>query len=283
MTALLVVYCVGYYLLAGLAINLGYHRALSHRSVKVSKWLERTAITLGLPAGTPIQWAGNHRYHHGRADQPGDPHSPVLDGFWYAHVGWYIQSRSVPLCILYSVAGPLRTVVDAWHRPRSNRQHDGLAPDVAADPYYAWVSRPWPYLLCTLAHVSLFFAIASALRGFVGVAALWVTLAAIYNLGDAIDSLAHLWGDQPYATTHRARNHWFLGLLTLGEGWHANHHEFPSSARHGLLAAQPDWTWGMIQLFARLGWVTEIKLPASEAVQERMARTGAVRDVEAAR
>lgn len=87
LTPSVLVFILAYYLLAGLGVNLGYHRLLSHRSLRVPKWLERTLVILGLPAGTPIQWAGNHRYHHAHTDTELDPHSPVHQGFWYAHVG----------------------------------------------------------------------------------------------------------------------------------------------------------------------------------------------------
>ena len=269
---LLAIYCLGYYLLAGVAINLGYHRVLSHRALKLPKWLERFAVTLGLPAGTPIQWAGNHRHHHATADEEGDPHSPVRDGFWHAHVGWYIQTDLWWICLLYSLAGPLRALYDGWNRARTNREFDHFAPDVAADPYYRWVSRPGPYLFACWLHTALFFGATTLLWGAPGLVALWLTSVAVYNLGDAIDSMAHLVGSRPYASTHHARNHWFLGFLTLGEGWHANHHEFPSSARHGLLEGQPDWTWGMIRLLERVGWASEIKLPGEETIASRRAR-----------
>ncbi len=269
--ALLLAYCVGYYLLAGVAINLCYHRALSHRALQLSKWLERAAVTLGLPAGTPIQWAGNHRFHHANTDMPGDPHSPNLDGFWFAHVGWYIQTHDRVACLLYSIAGPLRSLFDAWHRPRTNREHDHLAPDIAIDPYYRFISRPGPYFALVLLHTALFFGVAFLLEGWLGVAFLWLTLLLIHNLGDAIDSVAHLVGRQPYGSTHLARNHWFLGLLTLGEGWHANHHEFPQSARHGLLLGQPDWTWGLIRVLRKLGLATAVKLPSNEEIHRRLA------------
>ena len=96
------------FVLAGLGVNLAYHRVLSHRSLKLPKWLERVLVTLGLPAGTPVQWAGNHRYHHAHADTLLDPHSPVHQGFWYAHVGWYLRSRSVTLLPrVYALAGPV--------------------------------------------------------------------------------------------------------------------------------------------------------------------------------
>lgn len=272
MTLLLCLFCLTYYVIAGIGVNLGYHRTLSHRALKLPKWLERLAITLGLPAGTPLQWVGNHRFHHGHTDVPGDPHSPHLDGAWYAHVGWYIQTRDPVWCFLYAIAGPLRTLFDGWHRPRSNQQFNALAPDVAADAYYCWLSRPWPYFGAVWLHTSVFFGMAYAIHGAIGAAALWVTLILIYNLGDAIDSMAHLVGTQPYASAHRARNHWFLGLMTLGEGWHANHHEFPHSARHGLLPRQPDATWCAIRLLQRLGWASDVRLPDTATIQAHLAR-----------
>jgi fatty-acid desaturase len=267
-------FCLSYYLIAGIGINLGYHRALSHRALRLPKWLERMAITLGLPAGTPIQWAGNHRFHHGHTDVPGDPHSPHLDGIWFAHVGWYIQNKNPALCFIYSIAGPMRTLFDGWHRPRTNQQFNALARDVAEDPYYRFVSRPWPYFFAVWLHTLVFFGAAHAIHGWIGVSALWITLVLIYNLGDAIDSMAHLVGAQPYASAHRARNHWFLGWVTLGEGWHANHHEFPHSARHGLLPGQPDAIWLLIRVLARLGWATTIQLPTTDTIQARLQQNG---------
>jgi fatty-acid desaturase len=267
----LLIFCLAYYLIAGVGINLGYHRALSHRALKLPLWLERTAITLGLPAGTPIQWAGNHRYHHGHTDVPGDPHSPHLDGVWFSHVGWYIQSKNPLACFIYAIAGPLRTLFDGWHRPRTNQQFNALAPDVAGDPYYRFVSRPWPYLITVWLHTLFFFGTAYVIFGWTGVAALWLTLVLIYNLGDAIDSMAHLVGTQPYASAHRARNHWFLGLLTLGEGWHANHHEFPHSARHGLLPGQPDAVWCLIRGLEKVGLATAVQVPSSTNIEKHLA------------
>jgi stearoyl-CoA desaturase (delta-9 desaturase) len=267
---LLAVYCFGYYAAADLAINVGYHRVLSHRSARLSPWLERLAVTLGLPAGTPIQWAGNHRHHHRHADAPGDPHSPNRDGFWHAHVGWYLGTKSPAACLLYSLAGPLRTLFDGWHRPRTNLQFHHLAPDVAADSYYRLVSRPVPFLLACTLHTSVFFGLAFLGWGVIGVAALWATLVVVYNLGDAIDSMAHLVGRQPFGSAHRARNHWLLGYLTWGEGWHANHHEFPGSARHGLLPGQPDPTFAVLRAFERLGWASDLKLPDPALVRRHL-------------
>jgi fatty-acid desaturase len=257
--------CLAYYVAAGLAINLGYHRVLSHRSVTLAKPFERLVVTLGLPAGTPIQWAGNHRHHHAHADVAGDPHSP-RDGFWHAHNGWYIGQTGAWPCLLYALAGPLRILHDGWLRPRTNQQHNRLAPDVAADGWYAWVSRPGPYLALAIAHVAIFFGGITWRFGLPGLLALWVTLIAIFNLGDAIDSMAHLIGERPYPGPDLARNHWFLGLFCLGEGWHAHHHRFPWSARHGLGRWQFDWTWLVIRALGRLGLARSPRLPTAAQI-----------------
>ncbi len=200
-----------YYLLAGLGVNLAYHRVLSHRSLKLSKWLERTLVTVGLPAGTPVQWAGNHRYHHAHTDTELDPHSPVHRGFWYAHTGWYLRSKNVPLCVLYTLAGPVRMLVDAWMRPRTNQEHNDLAKDMASDGWYAFLSRPGPYLIAMHLHLGIPLAIAYWNWGWLGILWFWLTLALLYNLGDAIDSVAHLYGSRLPTQRDAARNNQILG------------------------------------------------------------------------
>jgi stearoyl-CoA desaturase (delta-9 desaturase) len=252
-----------YYLLAGLALNLGYHRVLSHRSLELPKWLERTLVTLGLPAGTPVQWVGNHRYHHAHTDTPLDPHSPSQRGFWYAHVGWYLRSDNVLLCVLYSVAGPLRMLIDAWMRPRTNQEFNALAPDVSADPWYRRISRPWPYAAAMHLHFLVPVLAAWYLWGIRGFAVVWLTFVALYNMGDAIDSVAHMFGNRLSGQQDRSRNSFVMGLLILGDGWHANHHRFPWSAKHGLAKGQFDWTWQVIRGLRAVGLARDIRVPTA--------------------
>ncbi|SEF43467.1 stearoyl-CoA desaturase (delta-9 desaturase) [Bryocella elongata] len=245
----LLLFPAAYYLLAGLGVNLAYHRVLSHRSLRLPRWLERGLITLGLPAGTPIQWAGNHRFHHAHTDTPDDPHSPQHQGFWCAHTGWYLGTHSVALAVLYAFGGPLRTVFDAFWRPRTNQEHDALARDIAADGYYRWLSRPWPYTFVLLAlHVAVPAYIAWHFWGVAGLMTFWLTLMVLYNLGDAIDSVAHTFGERLSQAGDQSRNSALMGLLIHGEGWHANHHRVPWSARHGIRPGQFDWTWQVIRL-----------------------------------
>ena len=249
-----------YYLLAGLGVNLGYHRVLSHRSLKLNKWLERTLVIVGLPAGTPVQWVGNHRYHHAHTDTPLDPHSPVHRGFWYAHVGWYLGSDNVLFCILYCLAGPVRMLIDAWMRPCTNQEFNALALDMQEDSWYRRLSQPWPYAAAMHLHFAVPAVLISYLWGPGGFAVFWITLVALYNMGDAIDSVSHMFGVELPGQRDRSRNGWIMGILILGEGWHANHHRFPWSAKHGLTKGQFDWIWQVIRGFRALGLARDVRV-----------------------
>jgi fatty-acid desaturase len=269
-----IIFAVTYYALAGLGVNLGYHRVLSHRSLKLPKWLERTLVTIGLPAGTPVQWAGNHRYHHQHADTELDPHSPVHRGFLYAHVGWYLRSRNAVLCVMYALAGPVRLLIDAWMRPRTNQEHNQLAADVAADPWYSRLSRPGPYAIAMHIHAAIPAVVAWWFWGAAGLVGFWITFAALYNMGDAIDSVSHLYGSMVAGQKDAARNSLAMGLLILGEGWHANHHRYPWSAKHGLAPGQFDFTWQVIRLLRALGLAKEIRVaPETTQVQKTVLRS----------
>ncbi len=263
------IFALTYYMLAGLGVNLGYHRVLSHRSLKLSKWLERALVTVGLPAGTPIQWAGNHRYHHAHTDTELDPHSPVHRGFWYAHVGWYIGSENVILCVLYSLAGPLRMLIDAWMRPRTNQEYNDLAKDVAADRWYGWISKPWLYAIGMYFHAAIPTILAWRYWGTAGVAGFWLVLVALYNMGDAIDSVSHLYGNRLAGQRDASRNSQLMGILILGEGWHANHHLLPWSAKHGWGRRQFDWTWQVIRMLRALGLAKEVRVPGAKDLHEK--------------
>lgn len=261
-------FCLTYYFLASVGVNLGYHRVLSHRSLRLPFWLEAICITLGLPAGTPVQWAGNHRFHHAHTDTPEDPHSPIHKGFWFAHCGWYIGTANPVLCFLYAAAGPFRMLFDAWHRPRSNQQFNYLAADVAKNHYYAWLSRPAPYAILMLLHLTIPIAIAVHHWGLAGFFIYWAILAWIYNIGDSIDSVSHLFGHRPEANKDFSRNSFLMGIIVLGEGWHANHHMLPWSAKHGLLPHQFDWTWQMIRFLKFSGLATKVRVPDAKTIEK---------------
>lgn len=257
-----------YLTIALFAVNLGYHRFLAHKSFEARKWFEYMIVFLGLPAGTPLQWAGNHRAHHLYEDTPLDPHSPHHNGLLYAHTGWYLNSNSSLVALLYAFAGPLRTVFDAFYRPRSNQQYNYLANDISADPVFRFLSRPWPYTAGVLLHLSLTLALALWWLGPMGIVVFWALSLYIYNLGDAVNSFGHVFGKKPFLSKGEARDNLILGILGFGDGWHAGHHCFPSSARHGL-NGQFDLAFQWILVLNKLGLVRSYQTVDQQRIHRR--------------
>lgn len=250
-----------------LGVVVGYHRMLTHRAATFVKPLEYFLVLCGLAAGTPIQWVGNHRHHHAHADEPADPHSPKQYGFWVAHCGWYLGTRSTLLSVLYALAGPLRTIFDAFWRPRTNQQHVALARDVASDPFYAWLSRPGPYALVLLGYVSALWLIMFAAWGWVGIAVIASAHFAAYTFGDFINSLGHMFGTKTFDTGDESRDGALLAIIAFGDGWHNGHHRFPGSIRAGLLPRQFDPAYRFVKICERLGLAHGLREPTREDIE----------------
>ncbi len=258
MSLSLILAAVFLYFLGIVGASLCYHRMLTHGAFKARQPLKILLVFIGLSAGTPVQWVGNHRQHHRAADTPDDPHSPYFGGLWHAHCGWYISSKNPFLCFLYAIAGPVRGLVDAWLRPRSNQDYVGLATDISKDPVFAFFSRPFVYTWMVTAQVILIASLFTYLWGWTGLFTYWATMVVIYNVGDAVDSLGHVWGSRMEGSRDQSRNNLILALLSGGDGWHANHHLKPSLARHGR-NTQWDFSWIMILALERLGLVYDVK------------------------
>jgi stearoyl-CoA desaturase (delta-9 desaturase) len=96
-----------------------------------------------------------------------------------------------------------------------------------------------------------------------------VRIAVGNHLTFAVNSVCHMFGKQPFDTGDESRNNWLMGTIGLGEGWHNNHHAFPSMAYHGMGALQPDLTALVIRLLRRLGLAWNVKVPAPVAVERR--------------
>ena len=218
----------------GLGISLGYHRLHTHRSYQVPRWIEyffAVCGTLTLEGG-PIFWVATHRIHHQKSDQPGDPHSP-RDGAFWSHVGW----------ILFG---------EALHS--NTRKLAKYAPDLARDPFYAWLNDY--HWLPSVLLAALLFAIGGlpmflwgiCVRIVVGLHVTWL-----------VNSATHMWGSRRFATRDDSRNLWWVALITFGEGWHNNHHAHPTSARHGLAWYEFDISWISIQLLRALGIAKGVK------------------------
>lgn len=210
----------------------GYHRYFSHRSYKTSRWF---AFVLAFGGGTAVQkgalwWAGNHRLHHRFSDQPADPHTP-RKGFWWSHAGWILCDESSPT--------PDDAIKDFGRYPelRFLNRNDWLPPTVLA-------------LSCL------------ALGGWSGlVVGFFASTVLLWHSTFLINSLAHVFGKRRFDTTDTSRNSLVLGLLTMGEGWHNNHHHAPYVARQGLTPGEIDATWYILLGLERIGVIWDVKRP----------------------
>jgi stearoyl-CoA desaturase (delta-9 desaturase) len=220
------------------AITAGYHRYFAHRTFRTSRAFQ---LVLALLAATamqngPLWWASVHRRHHKDADGPGDVHSPVRRGFWYAHVGW-VFDRTVP-----------------------NPYEPSNVRDWLRYPEIRWVDR---YNWVPLGAYAIACVAIGGLPGFV-----WgfvVSTLAVFHATMLINSAAHLWGSRRFPTRDSSRNNALLAVITLGEGWHNNHHRYMSSARQGLRWWEIDVTYYVLRVLARLGVIWELREPPSSS------------------
>jgi stearoyl-CoA desaturase (delta-9 desaturase) len=249
----------------GFGVTVGYHRLLTHRSFDAPSGVRAAFAVLGSMTvqGAPIHWVADHRKHHTFADDDGDPHSPhteggegwrgVLRGWWHAHTGWLFERD----------------------RPTSARR---FAPDLREDPVIRWVDRR--FLWWVLLGLALPFAAGLVLSGWslaAGLTALlWGGLVRIFLMHHAtwsVNSICHMYGQRPFVTDDESRNNWVVALVSLGEGWHHNHHAFPTSARHGLRPLQVDPSYAIICLLERVGLARNVRRPSERDVARKLPGT----------
>ncbi|MGH8273773.1 MAG: acyl-CoA desaturase [Gammaproteobacteria bacterium] len=254
-TALLV--ALGLYLARMFFIGGFYHRYFSHKTFKASRGVQFAMAAAGCTAGQrgPLWWAGHHRYHHAHTERPEDPHSPRQRGLFVAHMGWFMKAENWPT--------PARYVRD-WARFRELRwidRYDFL-------PFFALAALAWGTgaLLARFAPQLHTNGAQMLVVGF-----FWSTIA-LYHGTYTINSLAHLWGRRSYATRDDSRNNGLLALLTLGEGWHNNHHFYPGAARQGVRWWELDITYWGLRLCAGLGLIRRLR-PVPERVFAAAKRT----------
>ncbi len=228
-----------FWLCGGLGVALSFHRFLTHRSLKLSRPVEYVAGLLGTLAlqGGPIEWVATHRKHHAFTDAAGDPHN-IHRGIGWAHVEWLYRANAD------------RLAPDEYAR---------WAPELVNDPYYRFLER-FAVPLQLLLAVAFF-----ALGGWPFVIwGIFVRIVVLYHVTWLVNSASHTTGYRSYRTGDRSTNCWWVGIMAFGEGWHNNHHAFPSSARHGLRWFEFDSTWLVIRMLRRLRLAWEIKTPTPE-------------------
>jgi stearoyl-CoA desaturase (delta-9 desaturase) len=248
------------YLVRMLAITGFYHRYFAHRSFRTSRALQFVFAVIGASAVQrgPLWWAAHHRHHHLHSDAEGDPHSPRRDGFWRSHTGWFLSREHFPVQV---------ERVRDWQRYPELRfldRYDVVVPAILAVSLYvlgAWLEHAAPSLEATGPQLLVW--------GFC------ISTVVCYHATFTINSLAHRWGKRRYATKDDSRNNLLLALLTLGEGWHNNHHHYPVSVRQGFYWWEIDITYGFIRLLAALGLVWDLNtVPAARREANQVAEQG---------
>ena len=231
--------CIALYWMRLFAITAGYHRYFSHRAFSTSRAFQ---FILAFLAQTSAQksvlwWAAKHRHHHLHSDTPEDVHSPRRMGFIYSHVGWIFA-----------------------------RRHDatefGKVADFARYPELIWLHR---LELVPGVALGAFCFLIGGWSGLV-VGFLWSTVL-VYHATFCINSLAHVSGTKRYVTGDDSRNNWLLALMTMGEGWHNNHHAYQSSVRQGFRWWEIDATYYILKALSWLGIVWNLKLPPVEVLR----------------
>ena len=230
-----------HWLSGSVGICLGYHRLLTHRSFRVPQWLEYAIATVGALAlqGGPTFWVAGHRQHHAFTEHPEkDPYS-ADKGFWWSHMAWMFELKP-----------------EVFDR----KVYSKYAPDMARDPYYAFLDRYFLFLQVPLA------ALLYAMGGWAFVIyGIFVRAVLLWHCTWLINSANHLWGSRHFDTDDNSRNLWWVALLTYGEGWHNNHHAFPKMAQAGLAAGEIDMTWWLIKGLKRVGLATKVVMPPAKA------------------
>ncbi len=246
---------LGMYVATALGITVGYHRLFTHRSFETNRVVQFVLGVLGSMAveGPLLDWVALHRRHHEYSDTPDDPHSPhhegrgwlgLLGGFWHAHVGWIFRPEPAQMA---------RYVKDL-RRSALLRELSALFP--------LWVAVG--LLIPAVLGGILTGTWAGALLGLV-----WgglVRIFFVHHVTWSVNSVCHLWGRRPYDSGDESRNNFLFGVLALGEGWHNNHHAFPTSARHGLRWWQVDVSYWVIRGLALLGLAWKVKGPTRQAL-----------------
>lgn len=231
-------------LLRAFFVTAFYHRYFSHRTFRTSRAAQLVFAVLGNSSVQrgPLWWAAHHRQHHRATDREGDPHSPITDSWLWSHIGWLLSGKN------YAT------------------RHD-LVPDLAKFPELRWLDR-FDTLVPFLYAASL-YALGEALRrlapglgtsgGQLVVWGFFVSTCLLFHMTSLVNSGAHTFGRQRFATGDESRNSAIVALLTLGEGWHNNHHHYPAAARQGFYWWEVDITYYVLKALAWTGLIRDLQ------------------------
>ena len=245
-------FAIGFFVLRMFAITGFYHRYFAHKTFSTNRFWQFVFAILGSSAVQrgPLWWAAHHRHHHQHSDTDQDLHSPQEQGFWWSHVGWFTCDAAF--------LTDYRRVGDWARYPELKflNRFDAIVP-----------------LACLVGIYALGEALAAWAPSFgtnglqLVVWGFFISTVAVFHGTVSINSLAHVWGNRRFETADDSRNNFWLALITLGEGWHNNHHRWPASARQGFRWWEIDITFYLLWLMEKAGIIRNLK-PIPKAVYE---------------
>ena len=242
-------FAVSLYIVRMFAVTGFYHRYFSHKAFKTSRVMQFIFALVGATAVQrgPLWWASHHRHHHASSDTIEDAHSPVQHGFWWSHLGWFLSHAHFPTKIervkelakfaelqfldRFDIIVPTLFALSIFGL---GVLLENFAPSLGTN---GWQLLVWGFVISTVA---------------------------LYHGTFSVNSLAHVWGKRRYATRDHSRNNLLIALITLGEGWHNNHHHFPGSASQGFYWWEIDLTYYGLKLMEKCGLIWDLlMIPAN--------------------
>ncbi len=238
-----VIVCILSYFVRMFAITAFYHRYFSHKTFKTSRVMQAIFAFIGASSTQrgPLWWAAHHRHHHIHSDTQDDAHSP-RNGFLQSHMTWFLNKKHFPT-------------------------HYQRVKDLNRYPELRFIDRydivPPIFFAVLIFGIGIFLEIQhpdlGATKWQILIWGFFISTILLSHVTFCINSLAHKIGTQPFETNDDSRNNFVLAILTLGEGWHNNHHKYPGSVKQGLNWWQLDISYYILKFFEKLGLVWELR------------------------
>jgi stearoyl-CoA desaturase (delta-9 desaturase) len=221
-----------------------FHRYFSHRTFSTSRFMQ---FVFAVWCGTCVQrgalwWAASHRHHHQHSDDPEDKHSVRQQGFLWAHIGWITCSKNFPTDY-------------------------GRIKDLSKFPELVYLNRfdllvPILFAVSLTGIGTLLHHVAPDLGVTGGQLLVWgffISTTVLFHGTACINSLAHVFGSRRYETGDDSKNSLVLSLITLGEGWHNNHHMHMSCVRQGFFWWEVDITYYLLKMMSWTGLIWDLR------------------------
>ena len=236
----------GSHFVRALGLTLIFHRYLAHRAFKMNRaarFVWAFIATAAMQKG-PLWWAGHHVNHHRFADRDGDPHSPMVSGVYYAHIGWFLNDTK------YDRVEATNPVIRDFSRV----------------PELAWLEK---YFFVPPLALAVVMFLTGGMPWLVwGFCLPTMTLA---HATFAINTVNHMFGSRRFETVDESRNNLLTAIFAVGEGWHNNHHRYQRAARNGFYWWEFDPTWYVIRAMAAVGLVWDIQQVPKRIYEEARA------------